>query len=242
MRRRGAVATGGAKLPDLINADNFFVSPGGNISTGTGGLDDRQGDATYPWAKSDCWVHIDPLQLPAAAPTTNVTEANARTGAGRWNRTYTATGAVNSFIYVPLPLIYRTLAATTLLDPKTPAGAHGFMIKSMVMAYGVTTLAITTATVAFQRAVAFLDAAAIPAINSTPLGATMAYQEPPGTVVTTLPVAASATPYVVAIVPPSPVWFTTVRDAINAEINLVAASSSVITLYDIWFNVLVALV
>ncbi len=231
-------------MPDLINADQFFVSAGGNISTGTGGLDDKQGDATYPWAKSDCWIHIDPvIDIPAAAPTTNLTEANVRASAGRWNRTYTsAGGTVTSFIYIPFRQIYRTLAATTLLDPKTPAGAHGFLVKSMVMAYTVTVLAATTITVAFQRAVAFTDVAAAPAINSTPLGATMAYQEPPGTSVATLPVAATSTLYVVAVVPPSPVWFTTVRDALNAEVSLVAPSSSVFTLYDIWFNLSVALV
>ncbi len=231
-------------MPDLINADNFFVSAGGNISTGTGGLDDKQGDATYPWAKGDCWIHIDPvIDIPAAMPTTNLTEANVRASAGRWNRTYTVAGGSSTcFIYIPFRTIYRTLAATTLLDPKTPAGAHGFMVKSMVMAYGVTTLGITSAAVAFQRSTAFVDGTAAPAVNTTPLGATMAYQEPPGTVITTLPIAATATPYVVAVVPPSPVWFTTVRDALNAEIAFVAPSTSVFTMFDIWFNILVALV
>ncbi len=231
-------------MPDLINADQFFVSAGGNISTGTGGLDDKQGDATYPWAKSDCWIHIDPvIDIPTALPTTNLTEANVRASAGRWNRTYTsAGGTVTSFIYIPFRQIYRTLAATTLLDPKTPAGAHGFLVKSMVMAYGVTVLAATTVAVAFQRATAFVDVSATPAVNTTPLGATMAYQEPPGTSVASAPVATTSNTYVVAVVPPSPVWFTTVRDALNAEIAIVLPSSSVFTLFDIWFNLSVALV
>ncbi len=231
-------------MPDLINADQFFVSPGGNISTGTGGLDDKQGDANFPWAKTDCWIHIDPvIDIPAALPSTNLTEANVRASAGRWNRTYTsAGGTVNSFIYIPFRQIYRTLAATTLLDPKTPAGAHGFKINSMVMAYGVTVLAATTVAVAFQRAVAFVDVTAAPAVNTTPLGVTMALQEPPGTSVASLPLATTSNSYVVAVVPPSPVFITTVRDAINAEINIVLASSSVFTLFDVWFNLSVALV
>ena len=226
----------------MINADQFFVSPTGNISTGTGGLDDKQGDSTYPWAKADCWIHVDPvIDVPAAAPTASLTEANVRSSAGRWNRTYTSSGTPSAFIYIPFRQIYRTLANTTLLDPKTPAGNHGFKVNSMVMAYGVTVATMTAVTVAFQRAVAFLDAAAIPTVNTTPLGATMAYQEPPGTSVASLPTATAGTPYLVAVVPPSPVFFTTDRDALNAEVNIQMISPGVFTLYDIWFNLSVAL-
>ena len=211
------------------NDAQAFIHGNGNLSLGASGTDDAAYDATHKYAKGDLWYTLLPVELPSGIPTTNLTEANVRNAAGQYERSYTAGGAITPKIPVPIRLWYRTFTGGPAL-----AAPHGFKLTAMFLNYKVATADATSVDVVFNTETAQSNNTARAAASTTPLG-TVAYQNPPGTVVATLPVAQQAAPYVTKIVPATPVFITTQRQLLTAEIQLSLPNTCVLTITEVSF-------
>lgn len=215
-----------------ISANNIDVDKNGNLSLGQGGLSDAQGDATHGYAKKDCWWQFDITNL-RGIPTTTLTMSDVRTAVGEYGRVFTAGGAITPNVPIIIPNIYRTLSG--LLNPRQTAAPHGWKLTAMYLSYTVATADATAVAVVFTTEKAQANNTARSARSTTPLG-TVVYQNPPGTVVATLPVAQQAAPYVNKIVPGTPVFITTERDILTAEIQLSLPNTCVLTITEVSFN------
>ena len=203
----------------------------GNLTLGLGGYDDGLGDSSHGYGKANCRIAI-PLNSLVGTPTTNLTEALVRTTVGQYARSYTAGDAITPNIPVFLPMIYRTMNATTN-PPGVAPTHHGWKITKLRMNYTIGTLAATSIAVVFTTETAEANATALANRSTTPLG-TVAYQNPPLTVVGTLPVATQATPYVCDIVPATPAFVNIDGDLLTAEIQLSLQNTTVFTIRQLW--------
>jgi len=197
-------------------------------SNNQGPITDGAADATYAWMKNDFWVQVDPLTLPVALPSTNNTETNVRSAANLWNRTYTAGGSVAaySFININRILPFARTYATAL---------HGFKLIDMILSYTVATAGATSVAVAFATETAQANNSARAVASATPLGA-VTYQNPIGTVVSTLPVSTQASPYVCKIVLGTPVAIATDRQTLSCEILWTLPNTCVVAITEIAFH------
>jgi hypothetical protein len=193
-----------------------------------GPISDGKADATYNYMKGDFWMHVSPIRLPAAIPSTSLTEANVRAAAGMAARSYTAGAAITPNIIVPISE-YLPFHRTYATQP------HGFKLINMILSYTVATANATSVNVVFNTETPQANNTARSAASTTPLG-TVAYQNPPGTSVNNLPVATQANPYVCQIVPGTPVAVTTDRQTLTAEIQLSLPLNCVLTITEVAFH------
>jgi hypothetical protein len=190
-----------------------------------GPISDGQADATYNYMKTDFWMQVSPIRLPAAIPSTSLTETNVRVAAGMAARSYTAGAAITPNIILPISeyLPFHRFYATQ---------PHGFKLITMILSYTVATAAATSVNVVFNTETPQGNNTARSAASTTPLG-TVAYENPPGTAVAALPVAIQANPYVCRIVPSTPVAITTNRQTLTAEIQLSLPNTCVLTITEV---------
>ncbi len=146
---------------------------------------------------------------------------------------YTAGGAVTPKILVRPPFLYRTLSG--LLTPRQAAGPHGWKLTEFYFNYVIAIAGATSVDVVFTTETAQANNVARAAASTTPLGAPI-YQNPPGTVVTTLPVATQAAPYVCRIVPTTPVFITTERQMLTVELQLSLPNTTAFTITELSFH------
>ena len=205
----------------------------GNISTGFGGADDAQGDATHGYAKKDCWYQV-PLQYLAGIPTTTLTMSDVRSAAGIYGRVFTSGGAITPVVPIYFPMPYRTLSGLAIANNAT-VQPHGFKLTACRLAYTIATLAATSVNFVFTTEAAQANNTARAAASNTPLGA-VTYHNPPGTVVASLPVATQANPYLCSVVFATPVFITTERQFLMGELQLSLPNTTVFTLTELSFQ------
>ena len=219
------------------NTNDAWVDRYGNLSLGQTGLDDGAGDATHRYAKDDVRIQLDITNL-RGIPVTNLTMSDTRTAVGQYNRLFTAGAAITPNVPIYIPLLYRTLAG--LLNARTSANPHGMKVTAMYLNYYIATAAATSIAVVFTSETVQVDNTARTNASTTPLGA-ITYENPVGTVVSTLPVATQAAPYVCKIVPATPAFLTTNRQGLTAEIQLSLPNTCVVAITDIWLDISLAL-
>lgn len=222
----------------LFNDERADVSKVGNLSLGDA-FDDGAGHATYGYAKNDVWFSILPIELPAAIPTTSLTEANVRTAVGQYARSYTAGGAITPKLVIPLSrMLYRTFVQAT--GQLTRSNPHGFLVKDMYLSYFIATADATSIAVVATNEAAQSNNAARANASTTPLG-TITYENPPGTTVGTLPVAQQANPYVTKIACGTPAFINTDRQNLTFEVQLSLPNTCVVTITEIAFHLAYAM-
>jgi hypothetical protein len=221
----------------IFNDNQAKINSSGNLSLGQYGLDDGAGDSSHPYAKDDLWVQFDVLNL-RGIPTTSLTMSDVRTAVGQYGRVFTSGGAITPKVPVYIPNLYRTL--NQYLDGRNASQPHGFKLRAMYLSYTIATADATSIAVVFTTESAQSNSTARANSSTTPLG-TVTYENPPGTVVGTLPVGQDADPLVNKIVPGTPAFITTERDILTAELQLSLPNTCVLTITELSFNFAMAL-
>lgn len=210
--------------------NSAHVTGKGNFTLGAE-VDDLAGDATHGWAKADVWLNVPLSQLIAVA---GAVGAVARTSQGIYTLAVTA-AAATQIVAVPLVGLHRKFSGAPSIS-----APHGLKILDLAFGYTIATAAETTVSVAFS--VETQTNATARALTANPFGAgAVTYENPIGTSVATLPVAAQATPYVVRAIPATPAFINADNSQVYAEISFVNPGTSVATLTFVAWHLAVAL-
>jgi hypothetical protein len=216
-------------MATTFNDSNAWMDGNGGLTLGNSGLADGAADATHKYAKGDCWINV-PLNTLAMGAGAG---AFSRTSAGLYLFTITA-AAATQIVVVPLVGILRKFSQVS----GGVSNPHGVKVTDLVFGYTIATASETSIGVTFATNLD-VNATARAAVVA-PFGA-VTYENPLGTVVATLPVAAQATPYVVRAVPAAPVFVNADNTDVFAEISFVNPGTSVAVLTHVGFHCSVAL-